>query len=200
MRAELSAEEHIQNGFRLAWIENDRTAALREFAAALRIEPHNSRAHLQIGQIHFYESDLIKALREFEEVNRLAPHWGEGHLFRANTLQDLERFEEAESAYYRTIDLMPDDPRPHISLGTCLVKLGRLSEAIAAFRKGIALKLAYGEIASRMMLADALLENGQKEEALEQWRTVANMEAVWDYEQDDPGKARQMLTKYGDQR
>jgi len=93
---------------------------------------------------------------------------------------------------------MPGDARTHISFGTCLIKQGKYADAIAAFRQGIALKPAYGEMATRMMLADALRTNGQVKEALSEWKTVASMKAVWDYEQGEPERAKEFLAQYVD--
>lgn len=193
------SEEHCRNGFRLAWVENNHDAALKEFQTALQLWPDNPQAHCQIGEILFFASNrnLADALKEFEHVTRVAPDWAEGHLWHGNTLQEMERYEEAESAYNDAARLMPSDARAHISLGGCPVKLGKFAPAVAAFRRGIALKPAYGEMSARMMLADALRKNGQLEEALSEWKTVANMEAVWDYERGEPERAKAFLAQYG---
>lgn len=198
LRREL-AEEYCKDGYRLAWIEGDLAAGLAEFKKALELWPDSTQAHHQIGLIYFHSSkrDLLSALAEFEAVTRLAGDWSEGYLWQANTLQDLGRNGEAESAYREAARLTPDDSRIHISFAACLVKQSKFKDAIASFRHGIALKPAYGEISARMMLADALRENGQIKEAIEQWKIVATMDAVWSYEQEEPELAKKFLAQFG---
>jgi tetratricopeptide (TPR) repeat protein len=197
MSPEEQAKQHCERGDQLAWIERKTTAALKEYRAALKIWPSCAAAHWRIGQIHFFarKRRLEEALQEFQETIRIAPEWSEGHLWCANTLADLQRAEEAITEYRETIRLEPNDPRHYISLGVCLSKVGRHAEAVNAFGKGIELKPAYGEIAAHMMLADALQANGQLREALHEWRLVANMKAVWDYEQGEPERAQVLLAQ-----
>jgi len=52
-----------------------------------------------------------------------------------------------------------------------------MADAIAAFQQGIGTQARYGEMATRMMLADALRKNGQVKEALSEWKTVASHES-----------------------
>jgi hypothetical protein len=44
-----------------------------------------------------------------------------------------------------------------------------------------------------------LRQNGQIKEALIEWETVANMKAVWDYEQGEPELARKLLAQFSQQ-
>lgn len=192
------SQEHCRIGFdHVVW--GNTAEALKEFQTALEIWPDNPQAHCQIGQIHLSsrKPNLSEALKEFETVTRLAPDWGEGHLCCGNALDEMGRGSEAESFYKEAARLMPADARPHTSLAICLVKLGRFSDAITFFRRGIALKPHYGEISARMMLADALLQNGQTTEAISEWEIVSNMKAVWDYEEGEPERAKKLMTQFG---
>ena len=139
---------------------------------------------------------MSEALKEFHTVTRIAPDWGEGHFWCGNALDEMGRGEEAESSYKEAARLMPADARPHTSLAICLVKLGRLPDAITSFHRGIALKPHYGEISARMM-ADALLQNGQIKEALIEWEIVSKMKAVWDYEEGEPELAKKLMAQFG---
>jgi tetratricopeptide (TPR) repeat protein len=192
------ARKHLERGFHLAWVEQNANAALEEFRAGLELQPDMAEIHLQIGQVHFHSDtpQYEEALREFLEVTRLLPKWAEGHLWAANTLDQLDRLHEALNEFRVAAELAPDDPRIHISMGRCLSKMSRFSEAIASFKEGIRLKPVYGEMDARMLLAEALRDNGQLPEAVKELRTVAAMQPVWSYEMSLPDEARQMIDKY----
>jgi tetratricopeptide (TPR) repeat protein len=60
-----------------------------------------------------------------------------------NRLFDLERYEEAEAAYRKAIELDPNYASPHNGLGSLLRRLKRYEEAEAAYRKAIELDPNY---------------------------------------------------------
>jgi protein O-GlcNAc transferase len=198
MTAEEKAKQHAERADKMAWIEGNKAAALKEYQTALELCPRLVHAHLRIGQLHFHAEppELAEALAAFQETVRLAPDWSEGHLWLANTLQRMEKNDDAIAAYKEAIRLAPRDARAYTSLGMSLATMGEYEEAIAAFREGLACKPTYGEIAARMALADALKANGQIAEARRQWRTVARSKATWSYEQDAPEEARALLKRH----
>ena len=193
-----TAQQHLERGDKLAWLQHRKTAALEEYQAALHLEPRMAEAHWRIGQIHYFakKKDVAAALAAFEAAADARRDWNEGHLWRANALADLGRYAEAEDSCREAVRLGPEDTRPHISLGSCLSKMGRHAEAIMCYREGLRLGPAYGEMAAHLMLADAYKENGQIAVAISQWRIVAETKPVWDYEDDNPAHARKMLTQY----
>ena len=197
-----TATRHLERGDKLARLQHRKTAALKEYQAALDLEPHVAEAHWRIGQIRYFarRKELAAALTAFEAAVEARPDWSEGHLWRANALAELGRLAEVEDSYREAIRLRPEDTRPHISLGLCLPKMGRHAEAIACYREGLRLGPAYGEMAARLMLADAYKENGQIAEAVSEWRIVAETKPVWDYEDDNSEEARRIPAQYDTER
>jgi tetratricopeptide (TPR) repeat protein len=61
------------------------------------------------------------------------------------------------------IELQPDLMKAHIELGTTLVSLGRMDEAIAAYRRAIEIRPYFAILHHNLGLA--LREAGQEEEA-----------------------------------
>ncbi len=55
-----------------------------------------------------------------------------------NTLQELDRLDEAEASYRQSIMLKPESAEVHNNLGNTLQKLGRLTEAEASYTLSIA--------------------------------------------------------------
>lgn len=193
-----TAQQHLERGDKLAWLQHRKTAALKEYQAALNLEPTMAMAHWCIGQVYFHarKRDLAAALAEFHETVRLAPEWNEGHFCCAITLQDLGRLEEALAAFVDAVRLEPEDARVQIALGECYFRMNRFEAAIECYREGLRLKPAYGEMAAHLMLAAAYRDNGQIDDAVAEWRIVAGTMPVWDYEQNNSEEARRMLVWY----
>src|ERR1043165_5912432 len=96
-------------------------------------------------------------------------------LAEAHKLMQAQRFAEALTVYRRAVITAEDDPRAHIGLGVCLMKLRHWDQAISALRRGIELKPAYAEADARLFLAESLLAAGQKRKAVEQWKIIEGM-------------------------
>ena len=73
-------------------------------------------------------------------MRRSAGRFAQAHSNRGNALQRLKRYTEAEPAYRRALELMPNFGDAWNNLGTCLRELKRPEEAEAAYRKALELK------------------------------------------------------------
>ena len=69
-----------------------------------------------------------------------------------------------------------DNPRYLLAYAHCLVRAGGdWKEAVACLREALTIEPRYFEGGTRLFLADILIRNGLKKEAIEQWRIVAKM-------------------------
>ena len=84
------------------------------------------------------------------------------HLDRGQRLFDQQQDREAALELRRAIYLSPYLPEAHLLLGRIYQRAGRVPEAIDAFRISI---WSRETAAARLALAEALVENGQREEA-----------------------------------
>ncbi|AYQ28766.1 MULTISPECIES: hypothetical protein [unclassified Polaromonas] len=72
--------------------------------------------------------------------------------------------------------LRRDNPRYLLAYAQCLVRSGAdWKAAVDCLRVALSIEPKYLEGPSRLFLADLLVQNGRKKEALEQWRIVAKM-------------------------
>lgn len=84
------------------------------------------------------------------------------HLDRGKRLLEQQQDREAALELRRAIYLSPYLPEAHLMLGRILQRAGRVPEAIDAFRIAI---WSQETAAARLALAEALVENGQRDEA-----------------------------------
>jgi tetratricopeptide (TPR) repeat protein len=78
------------------------------------------------------------ALLQFQRSSQLNPRIGGGWFGQAQVLRDLGRTAEAEAAFQKAAERMPDGWRPDLMRGLMLEKAGRLPEARAALESAVA--------------------------------------------------------------
>ena len=83
----------------------------------------------------------------------MKPDYAEAHYNLGNTLQELERLEDAEASYKQAIALKPDFVEAHNNLGVTLKKLDRLEEAIEAYIQALKINPDYTEAYSNLGIA-----------------------------------------------
>jgi len=74
-----NAETHYRQG--RAYVKQKRwDDAVREFQAALRIDPDNASAHFALGVVYGKQGNSDEAIREFQAVLRVNPNLPQAHL------------------------------------------------------------------------------------------------------------------------
>jgi tetratricopeptide (TPR) repeat protein len=75
--------------------------------------------------------------------------------------------------------------------------MGRLAEAITSFRSGLELKPHYGEADARLMLADAFERSGKIQDAITEWKMVAEMKGFYPSGDQPMIEAKAKLAQHG---
>ncbi len=158
-----------------------------------------AQKYLSLGHNYFCDEprDVEAVVREFRQVVELEPSWDEGYGWLSAALQELGQIDEAISARREAMRLAPDDARHPTSLGVILMQQHEYSEAIEMLRKGISLNPHYGEADAHLFLAEALLADGQIEEACKEWRFVLTLEPMYPSYKEPHKEAKRMLKKHG---
>jgi tetratricopeptide (TPR) repeat protein len=91
--------------------------------------------------------DRASSLEAFEKLSAKYPELPAFPLVLGNIKYSLGRLEEACLSYKKAIALQPDYGEAYYKLGVCLVRMGRLSEALDCFRRN-AKKEAKGHVMS----------------------------------------------------
>jgi tetratricopeptide (TPR) repeat protein len=125
--------------------------SLRIWEDTTRKSPNNTRAWMNAGLAHMSRGDLISARRYYERARDIAPGYAFVHMnlsvLEANEGHPDKALSEAEEA----VRLRPDLSLTHFYLGEALQKMGRRSEAAAAYRQALQLDPRYD--AARAALA-----------------------------------------------
>ena len=126
--------------------------------------PDDERAHFQLAGAYLGRQDYDKAVEHYEAATRINPRYATAYNSLGYTYRPMEKYAEAETAFKKYIELIPEDPNPYDSYAELLMKTGRFDESIAQYRKALALDSNFN--ASRVGIATNLMLQGKHREAL----------------------------------
>jgi tetratricopeptide (TPR) repeat protein len=155
------AEAHASFGL-LATLELDLHRALDELKRAVELKPNYATAHHWLALAHLTLAQFDPAISEAKRAIELDPL---SLVINADTSWiyfSARRYDEAEAQVRKTLEIGPQFFLAHYYLGEVLQFKGRLSEAIAEFKKAFEFN---NDPYSLGMLGQACARNGQKDEA-----------------------------------
>lgn len=140
-----------------------RPRATAEAIAALQLDPYSAEAHAALGYALHYDLHWADAEREFRRAIELNPSYALAHIWYANLLMSRLRMKEATEQVLVARDLDPYSLVINTNLGWVLDAAGRHGDAIAQYRRTLALDSTY--VQARWRLTSALVDAGRIPEA-----------------------------------
>jgi TolB-like protein/Flp pilus assembly protein TadD len=152
--------------------DEDLERAERTSEKALELAPNLADGHVARGFALALRSRYADAAREFDEAIRINPRLFDAYYFYARACFADGRIERSAELFRKAAELRQEDFQSPILLGQSLRMLGRTEEARQANREGIAraeraLELNPVDVRALSLGPCALLDDGQKERALE---------------------------------
>ncbi len=149
---------------------NDWLTQLALGEAMVRSDPGSVMNHTLLATAHHEAGAYDEAIAEFDRALEIHD-WYYAALFRARSLIEARRYEEAERALEKLIAENEQDDEAYELLGDCLVRHGRLDRAEAIFREA---REHHPQFKCRFTSGLALIleARGRREEA------IAELEAV----------------------
>jgi len=145
--------------------------AIEQYEQIIKIEPDNMDDHLLLGRLYRLNNDLGKAEAEFKTAVKLQPNSEEA----VTTLAYLYNEEGDANHAVQVLSSVPDDGRSakmYSALGYTYEQQKQYKEAIAAYRHAI--ELDRDNLDAIRGLAENLMNDGQTEAALEQYKVIAD--------------------------
>ena len=144
--------------------------AIEQYQEIIKIEPDNVDDHLLLGRLYRLNNDLRKAENEFKTAVKLQPDSEEA----VTTLAYLYNEEGDSARAAEALSAVPDAARSaklYSALGYTYEQRKEYKQAITAYRKAI--ELDRENLDAIRGLAQNLLNDGQTDAALEQYKIIA---------------------------
>lgn len=126
--------------------------------------PNDERAHFTLGGYHFGQQEFAQAITHYKRATELAPDYSTAFNILGYAYRQNEQYTDAENAFKKYIELIPNDPNPYDSYAELLLKIGRFDEAITQYNKALSVDSNF--INSHFGIAAALTYQGKAAEAL----------------------------------
>src|SRR5215468_9422362 len=145
--------------------------AIEQYEQIIKIEPENVDDHLLLGRLYRMNNDLQKAEREFKTAVKLQPDSEEA----VTTLAYLYNEEGDATRAVQVLSSVPDAGRSakmYSALGYTYEQQKQYKQAIDAYRRAI--ELDRDNLDAIRGLAENLMNDGQTDAALEQYKVIAD--------------------------
>jgi tetratricopeptide (TPR) repeat protein len=113
--------------------------ALADYAAALRLDPHDADAYAKRGVLYLELGRDDKALADFDAAIRIDPSLTMAYSNRGGTYLALGRHAEALADYDAVVRIDPNHAKAYSNRGATYAALGRYPEALADYAEAIRL-------------------------------------------------------------
>src|SRR5690349_19863608 len=125
--------------------------------------PNDERAHFNLGGYYFGQQDFTQAISHYKRATELAPDYSTAFNILGYAYRQNEAYSDAENAFKKYIELIPNDPNPYDSYAELLLKMGRFDEAITQYNNARAMDANF--LNSHFGIAAALTYEGKPTEA-----------------------------------
>src|SRR5215216_7861680 len=125
--------------------------------------PNDERAHFNLGGYYIGQKEIAKAISHYKRATELAPDYSTAFNILGYAYRQNEAYSDAENAFKKYIELIPNDPNPYDSYAELLLKMGRFDEAITQYNKALAINSNF--VNSHFGIAAALTYKGQASDA-----------------------------------
>ena len=111
--------------------------------------PNDERAHFNLGGYYFGQQDFTQAITHYKKATELAPDYSTAFNILGYAYRQNEAYSDAENAFKKYIELIPNDPNPYDSYAELLLKMGRFDEAITQYNKALAIRAKLRQLSFR---------------------------------------------------
>jgi tetratricopeptide (TPR) repeat protein len=156
-----------------ATLKSDPASVLRHYSDLVALFPNDERAQTLLGNTYFGRQEYQKAVEHFVRATKINAAFSQPYNQKGYAYRFLEKYGEAEAAFKKYVELIPDDPNPYDSYAELLMKMARFDESIAMYNKALAIDANF--VASYIGIGNDQIFKGQPAAARETFAKIAKV-------------------------
>jgi len=125
--------------------------------------PNDERAQFALGVYHFGQQEYAPAIDHCVKAAELASNYSPSYNILGYAYRQRGDYRNAEKAFQKYIELIPNDPNPYDSYAELLLKMGKFDDSIAQYRKALSVDSHF--VPSHSGIAADLTYMGKADEA-----------------------------------
>ncbi len=146
------------------------------FRNALKLSRSNPEIHAGLGEIYLSRNNFREAGVQFQRAVELKPKNNDLRVKLATAYTQSGQFKNAEKAYKEALKIDPKNPHTLYKVGMFYKEQGSLDVATKFFQKTVSFQK--GDIKSRRILADLLLQSGKYSEAIRELKSALEIDEM----------------------
>ena len=119
-----------------AAMKGNAAEVLSHYTELVRLFPNDERAHTLLGNLYFGRQDYDAAVKEFVRATAINPTFSQPYNQLGYAYRFVDKLDDAEAAFKKYVQLIPDDPNPHDSYAELLMKPGPVRRVDQGLREG----------------------------------------------------------------
>jgi len=125
--------------------------------------PGDERGHFALCGFHFGQNEYARAVEHCQKATEIAPDYSPAYNILGYSYRQQGEYANAEQAFKKYIELIPNDPNPYDSYAELLLKMGKFDESIVQYRKALSVDPRF--MASHFGISADLTYQGKPAEA-----------------------------------
>ncbi len=164
----VAAVDHASDGERRlilatdAGVKGEPPAQREHLGQLVSSFPNDERAHTALGNYYFGRQEWDVAVGHYTHATEINAEFSPPYNNLGYAHRFLGSYDEAEEAFKKYIELIPDEPNPYDSYAELLMKMGRFQESIETYARALELNRQF--VPSYVGIANNLifLDEGEK--------------------------------------
>lgn len=134
--------------------------------------PNDERAQFNLATYYFGQQELDSAIEHEKKTTELAPNFSGAYNILGYAYSQKGDYTDAEQAFKKYVELIPQDPNPYDSYAELLLKMGRFADSVVQYRKALSVDPNFNP--SRFGLSADLTYMGKPDEAAAELKTMVD--------------------------
>ena len=133
--------------------------------------PGDERAQFSLANYCFGQQDYSQAVEHYKKATELNPTYSPAYNVLGYAYRQQGDYANAELAFKKYVELIPQDPNPYDSYAELLLKMGRFDDSIAQYHKALSIDPQF--VPSHFGLSADFTYAGKPEAAMAELETMA---------------------------